>query len=204
MTWTFVVCLVLIASTCQLLRQMNKHFAEHDRIFKSSRHRILVILFVFIFSYAYRMAFYLWYEIVIGINNAPKSPSFMITGMMMYIFGEGLPLVIIFSFHYYRFVLKDSKKAQLTVVDDDSEGTDLLNCTGNKSSQRALSSKYAAIEMESDTFNLSRENSNFADNLASVILLAPTRDTDSFVYSEQIRVSNYRESFAGKQIENSS
>jgi hypothetical protein len=149
------------------------------------------------------MAFYLWYVIKIKYKNAARDSYFMITGTMMYVIGEGLPLVIIFSFHYYRFVLKDSKSAQLTVVDDDSEGTDLLNCTGHKSSQRALSSKYAAIEMESDTFNLSRDNSNFADNLASVILLAPTRDTDSFVYSEQIKLSNQRDSFAGKQMDSS-
>ena len=85
-----------------------------------------MVLSVLVFSYLYRIVFYIWY-----LSDEAKEPEkhkmrYMIIGTFMYIFGEGLPIVIIFTMHYYKFVYQPAKEA---VINGDSI---LRNCSTNK------------------------------------------------------------------------
>lgn len=111
--WTIVVCLILVVSSISLIREMRKHYSFENKLFKSARSRILMILSVLVFSYLYRTAFYIWYIIQTEGDPSQKEKrnemQYVMIGSFMYIFGEGLPIVIIFTMHYYKFVHEPNK-----------------------------------------------------------------------------------------------
>jgi len=111
LSWTVGVCLILALSSMSLIREMKKYYSTSNKHFKSARSRILMVLSVLVFSYLYRIAFYIWYQMP-GDTDSGVAPEmtdaeemqYMMIGTFMYIFGEGLPIVIIFTMHYHKFV----------------------------------------------------------------------------------------------------
>ena len=73
-----------------------------------------MVLSVLVFSYLYRTGFYIWYL----FNDGGGEPNtfgkdntwgYVLIGSCLYIFGEGLHIIIIFSMHYYKFVYEPEK-----------------------------------------------------------------------------------------------
>lgn len=107
--WSIVVCFMLILTSCCLLAQVDKHYSRNVNFVRYTRMRIMSILGVLVFAYLYRIGFYTWY--IFGANTDPMTATdpkvqmrYMLIGSFMYIFGEGLPLVVIFVVHWFKFV----------------------------------------------------------------------------------------------------